>query len=60
MKFFLWAMLVVFAVDIAGRIIWMSTGNYPPRTPEQVGWDLAFNIGFAAWVVYLLASGGNS
>lgn len=55
MNAFLWTMLVAFSLDVVARIIWLATGDYPPRTPRTIALDLAINIVCTMWVVLLLA-----
>lgn len=56
MTTFLYAMLGMLTIDIIGRLTWLATGTYPIRTPVVTAWDLAINVGFAGWAIYLLAS----
>lgn len=54
MNAFLWTMLGVFTLDAIGRIVWLATGKFPPRTPGMTAVDLVLNVGFAVWVIHLL------
>jgi len=49
-------MIVLFVLSSAGKIIWLVTGDFPPRKPSQEAFDVAINAILAAWALVLLVS----
>lgn len=50
MNTFLWLLVL----ENIGRIVWLTSGRIPARTPGQVAIDLVFGIALLCWVISLL------
>lgn len=56
MKAFLLTFLVLAALSVIGRAIWLARGEFPRRTPRETAMDLIFDVAMICWAVFLLAS----
>lgn len=57
MTTFLWVMFGLLVLENIGRIIWLTSGRIPARTPGQVAIDLVLCIALLCWVISLLGKG---
>lgn len=57
MNTFLWLLFWLLVLENIGRIVWLTSGRIPARTPGQVAIDLVLSIALLCWVISLLAKG---
>ncbi|MDR3004072.1 MAG: hypothetical protein LBV14_07535 [Acidovorax sp.] len=54
MQAFLWTFLILEALSVAGRLMWLAKGHFPERTPAQAAVDSVAGVFFCAWAACLL------
>ena len=54
MTVFLWTVLVIWTLSIAGMLIWLVKGEIPQRTPASLAFTVFFDACFVAWAAVLL------
>lgn len=54
MRTYLWTMLVIFALSVVGRAIYVANDTFPPRSRGTMVFDLIAEMLFAGWAAYLL------
>jgi hypothetical protein len=54
MTAFIYVISIILVLSIIARIIGLSTGLIPQRTPRDVGWDLVGDIALLVWAIVLL------
>lgn len=54
MKYFLITFVVLYALDIIGRLIWLGTGDFPERNAGTEAFNVFVNGAFLAWGATLL------
>lgn len=54
MTWFLWTILVLMALSVLGNLIWLASGDFPPRKPKEAAIDVCINVALVVWAVVLL------
>ena len=54
MEWFLLTLIVVLARSIAGKLIWLATGNFPERRASTEAWGVVVMSILVVWAVILL------
>lgn len=57
MRTYLWAALILIAIETVARVLWIARDQYPLRTREEAVVDLVIGLLLAGWVAHLLTTG---
>lgn len=54
MNYFLYVVIVLFALSVIGKISWVASDSYPERTRKSEVWDIALSTALLVWAINLL------
>lgn len=54
MTWFLLTVIVVMALGVVGKLMWLASGVFPVRTPKEEAVDVFISVAFVVWAVVLL------
>jgi hypothetical protein len=55
MNAFLWTMLIFTALEVIGKVDWLSSKHIPARTAGETALGVCIDVALIAWIVWLLA-----
>ena len=55
MTAFLWTMIVLMALMVIGKLIWLAEGKIPERNPKHLAVDIVLDAALIVWASILLA-----
>jgi len=55
MSWFLWVLIALLTLTGCGKLLWLVSGNLPPRKPAEEAIDVLVNAALVVWAAVLLA-----